>query len=142
MPSYRQAKVGELVQREPAFIAPEETLRAVAHAMWVEDVGALVIGDGQRTVGIISERDLIRQIGQGADPDAVTAAEAGTPHLIAAKPWDSLDEAAYQMLEDAIRHVPVVDGDDRVVGMISVRDLLRPLLSEGSPDTGGSPGPG
>ncbi len=131
MTSYRQGKVEDLVRREPVFVAPDQTLRAVAHAMWVENVGALVVGDGQKSLGIISERDLAIQIGGGADPDTVTAREAMTSNMIAAKVGDTLDEAAYQMLEVGIRHVPLVDDGGRVVGMVSIRDLLRPLLSDG-----------
>jgi CBS domain-containing protein len=131
MGSYFQGKVESLKNREPVFAEPDATLRSVAHTMWVENVGALVVGDARRPLGIISERDLVSQTGQGADLDTVTAEQAMTSHLIAARTGDTLDDAAYQMLDDAIRHLPLVDGDGRVVGMVSVRDLLRPLLSAG-----------
>jgi len=131
MPSYRQGKVESLNRREPVFARADETLRSVARTMWVENVGALVVGDAHRPLGIISERDLVSQIGQGEDPDVVTAEQVMTSYLVAARVGDTLDDAAYQMLEGAIRHVPLMDTDDRVIGMVSVRDLLRPLLSDG-----------
>jgi CBS domain-containing protein len=131
MPSYLQDKVESLERRDPVFTRPDETLRAVAHAMWVESVGALVVGDEQRPVGIISERDVVSQIAQGADQDAVTSEEAMTKHVVAARVGDTLDDAAYQMLDGAIRHLPVLDHEGHVVGMLSVRDLLRPALSGG-----------
>ncbi|MGA2836599.1 MAG: CBS domain-containing protein [Acidimicrobiales bacterium] len=132
MPSYRQRKVESVARREPVFARADETLRTVAHALWTENVSALVVGDALRPLGIISERDVVSQIGQGADLDAVTAGQVMSSYLIAAQVGDTLDDAAYQMLENAIRHLPVMDGEGRVVGMISVRDLLRPLLSDGS----------
>jgi len=132
MPSYREVKVGALAGREPVFARADETLRSVARTMWLENVGALVVGDAQRPLGIISERDLVSQIGRGEDLDAVTADQIMTSFLIAARAGDTADDAAYQMLESGIRHLPVTDGEGRVVGMISVRDLLRPLLLDGS----------
>jgi CBS domain-containing protein len=131
MPSYRENKVECIAHREPVFARADETLQVVAHRMWVENVGALVVGDAQRPLGIISERDVVSQIGQGEDLNVVTAERVMTPYLVAARVGDTLDDAAYQMLEGAIRHVPLMDGEGRVVGMISVRDLLRPLLSDG-----------
>lgn len=131
MPSYRKNKVESIAHREPVFAQADETLQMVAHRMWVENVGALVVGDAQRPLGIISERDVVSQIGQGEDLNVVTAEQVMTPYLVAARVGDTLDDAAYQMLEGVIRHVPLMDGEGRVVGMISVRDLLRPLLSDG-----------
>ncbi len=132
MPSYLQDKVESLKPREPVFVNLDDTLRTVGHTMWVENVGALVVGDERRPLGVISERDLVFQIAQGFDLDARTAGEAMTTHLVAAQTGDTLDYAAYQMLDGAIRHLPVMDSDGRVVGMVSVRDLLRPFLSSRS----------
>ncbi len=131
MPSYRQGKVENVVHRAPVFARADETLRSVAHRMWAENVGALVVGDERQPMGIISERDVVSRIGQGEDLDGLTAEDVMTDHLVAVRIGDTLDDAAYQMLESAVRHLPLMDSDDRVVGMVSVRDLLRPLLSDG-----------
>lgn len=135
MSSYLQGSIESLTRRDPVFARPDETLRSVAHTMWVENVGALVVGDERRPLGIISERDLVAHIGQGSDLDAVTAEQAMSSNLVAAHPRDTLDDAAYLMLDGAVRHLPLTDDEGRVVGMISVRDLLRPLLSDGRADT-------
>jgi CBS domain-containing protein len=135
MASYLQDKIGSLEHRQPVFARSDETLRAVAHTMWVENVGALVVGDEQRSLGIISERDVVALVAQGADLDAVTAEDAMVKHVVAARVGDTLADAAYQMLDGAIRHLPVLDDQGHVVGMVSVRDLLRPALSGG---TGGT----
>ena len=58
----------------------------------------------------------------------MTAEEAMTTYVISARPEDPLFDVAAQMLDDAIRHLPVVDENGGVVGMVSVRDLLCPLL--------------
>ncbi len=131
MPAYLTGKVEALDRRDAVFVEPMTTLREAAHAMWVENVGALVVADGSGPLGIVSERDLVAQIAQGVDFDAVTVVDAMTPHLIPARFGDTVGDAAYQMLEGAIRHLPLVDGGGHVVGMVSVRDLLRPLLVDG-----------
>ena len=131
MPSYRQTRVESIVRRAPVFARADETLRSVAHTMWVENVGALVVGDERNPVGIISERDIVSRIGQGEDPDSLAAGQVMSKSLIAARTGDTLDDAAYEMLEGDIRHLPLMDLEDQVVAMVSVRDLLRPLLSDG-----------
>jgi CBS domain-containing protein len=137
MPSYRRGKVENIAHREPVFVRADETLGEVARTMWSENVGALVVGDERQVLGIVSERDLVSRIGQGEDLDALTAKDVMTGHLAAVRVGDTLDDAAYLMLESGVRHLPLMDHHDRVIGMVSVRDLLRPLLSDG-PDIWGS----
>jgi CBS domain-containing protein len=70
----------------------------------------------------------VAKVGQGVDLDKMTAEEAMTRDVVSARVGDALYDAAYQMLDGVIRHLPVVDDNGRVIGMVSVRDLLRPLL--------------
>lgn len=129
MTTYLQDKVQTLARREAVFIAPQSTLREAARLMWVESIGALVVGDDpHHALGVISERDVMAQIGQGADLDTTTAQEAMTRYVVTAQVGDRLSDAASLMLDGAIRHLPVVDGEGAVIGMLSVRDLLRPLM--------------
>jgi CBS domain-containing protein len=128
MSHYLQDKVQSLARRQPVFVERDETLRNVARTMWIESVGALVVGDEHHPLGVISERDLVAKVGQGADLGTMTAEETMTRCVVSARVGDSLCDAAYQMLDGVIRHLPVVDDNGRVIGMVSVRDLLRPLL--------------
>jgi CBS domain-containing protein len=128
MTPHTRDAVATLARRAPVVIAADETLRAVAHTLWTESVGALVVGDARHPVGVISERDVVTALAQGADPDAVTAADVMTRHVISARLEDPLFDAASRMLDDAIRHLPVADENGTVVGMVSIRDLIRPLL--------------
>ena len=120
--------VGSLARRDPICVRPGETLRTVAHKLWAESVGVLIVGDTRDPLGVISERDIVTALAHGADPDATTVRDAMTTYLITARPEDPLFDVAGQMIDDEIRHVPVVDENASVVGMVSVRDLLRPLL--------------
>lgn len=128
MSHYLQAKVESLARQGAVFVGHDETLRNVARTMWMGSVGALVVGDEHHPLGVISERDLVAKVGQGVDLDTMTAEEAMTRDVVSARVGDPLYDAAYQMLDGVIRHLPVVDDNGRVIGVVSVRDLLRPLL--------------
>ncbi len=137
-----EEKVQSLSHRDPVFIHPDETLRAATRRMWSEDVGVLVVSNDHRPIGIISERDVVARVARGADPDVSTVGEAMVHAVISARTGDPLYEAAFRMLNEEVRHVPVLDDADRVVGMVSIRDLLRPLLLDalGRAGEAGRPG--
>ncbi|HET6951563.1 MAG TPA: CBS domain-containing protein [Acidimicrobiales bacterium] len=116
------------VTRPPVLVAPGDSLRRVARTLWEQSVGAAVVGTAEQPVGVISERDVVTQLAQGAD--AGTAEHAMTRRVISARPDDPLLDVAFLMLDDVIRHVPLVNEDGTVTGMVSMRDLLQPLLIE------------
>jgi CBS domain-containing protein len=100
-----------------------ERLADAARRMQEQRVGALAVLDGERIVGIITERDLVRALATSADPASErVAAYASTQMKTAALEEDS-SEVARRMLETGIRHLPV-DDHGRLVGMVSMRDLL------------------
>jgi CBS domain-containing protein len=114
--------------RPAVVLDPATDLRTAATALWSASAGVAVVGTATRPIGILSERDVVMALAQGADPDTVTTAEAMTPRVIAVRPDDRLLDVAYLMFDDVIRHVPVVDEYGELTGVVSVRDLLRPLL--------------
>jgi CBS domain-containing protein len=116
--------------RPAVVVAAGTTLRAAAAALWEADAGAAVVGTTDEPTGVLSERDILMALAEDADPDTVTAAEVMTPRVIVARTDDRLVDVAYLMFDDVIRHVPVVDEDGYVTGIVSVRDLLRPLLCD------------
>jgi CBS domain-containing protein len=109
-------------------IAPDATLRQIAQRLAAEGVGALVVTDGDRTVGIISERDVVRAVASGRDLDTITAAELGTRRLITCRPDTTVQAAAALMMEYYVRHLLVEDRNG-LVGMVSARDLLGAYAS-------------
>jgi CBS domain-containing protein len=125
-----RSRVDALDLRSPVVVSPGEPLRAAARTLWVEDVGAVVVAEGTRAVGILSERDIAGCVARGDDPETMTVGEAMSTRLIAVRPNDTLHDAAYEMLDGRVRHLPVVDDADRVVGMLSIRDLLRPMITD------------
>jgi signal-transduction protein with cAMP-binding, CBS, and nucleotidyltransferase domain len=118
-------KVRDAMTEHVLTITPGRTLRDAARFMTDHTVGAAVIMDPEQPgPGIITERDIVRSLGSGEDPDSATVGEHLTSRAtFADAEWD-LQEAAAAMDRGGFRHLVVVQGAD-VVGIISMRDLIR-----------------
>ena len=118
-------KVREAMTEHVLTITPGRTLRDAARFMTEHTVGAAVIMDPEQPgPGIITERDIVRSLGNGEDPDSATVGDHLTSRAtFADAEWD-LQEAADAMDRGGFRHLVVVE-DGVVVGIISMRDLIR-----------------
>lgn len=114
-------------------IGPQHTLRDAARLMSERKIGAAVVIDPDKDhIGILTERDILDAIGGGQDVDAETAGTHLTQDVVVAGPeWD-LDQAAAAMLRGGFRHLVVCEGSE-VVGMLSVRDVVRAWSSAHQP---------
>ncbi|HLH70969.1 MAG TPA: CBS domain-containing protein [Candidatus Dormibacteraeota bacterium] len=111
------------------FVRPEvirgevtEPLRVLAVRMRAHGIGALPLFEGERLMGILTERDVLAAVADGVAETAVAAAYM-TPDPVTAEPWEDSTVVAERMLERGIRHLPVVE-HGRLIGMVSARDLL------------------
>ena len=106
-------------------VGPAHTLRQAAKQMAGRKVGAAVVVDPDGNgPGILTERDVLEALAQDQDPDVEVAGDHLTPDAVTATPdWD-LVQAAQVMVDGGFRHLVVCEGDD-VVGVLSVRDLVR-----------------
>jgi len=130
-----QENVRALVARPVVDVAPYATLRAVAETMDEEAIGVVVVrtphppGRDTRALGLVSERDIVRAVAGGADPDRGRAEDVMTIDLACVRPDEPVLSAARRMLENEIRHLPVME-DDTVIGVISARDALQLVVDE------------
>jgi len=125
------AVVGDHMARDLVTVTPDELLGAAAKRMADRRVGAALILDGDRLIGILSERDVLKAVGAGgAEAAPVSAWMTSHPETIESD--DSLDHAAVLMIHGGFRHLPVVDAG-HVVGILSIRDLVRVALDDKSP---------
>ena len=109
----------------PAVTAlPNETMADVAVRMDKERVGAVVVVDGERALGILTERDVVRFAASGADPATTPAADWMTEHPDTVGPGSDASDVTASLAERGYRHLPVVD-DGRLVGVVSMRDLMK-----------------
>lgn len=111
-------------------LGPNDSLDKVVSLMMDNRIGSLVITDEGKVVGILSERDLLRVLHQKhAMWTPVTVSDAMTPDPIVCHPDNTLEEVMTIMVENNIRHLPVVY-DGRLEGMLSITDIVEELLKK------------
>lgn len=121
--------IGDDVVRAPA----DAPLDQVAKILVGGAMGAVVIGDGDRPDALVSERDLVAAMATGLDPATTPAIDVASTHLVWCDVDSTLDEVATEMMEHYIRHV-LVEDDGKLVGMVSVRDLMAALCAGAGDD--------
>jgi CBS domain-containing protein len=123
-------KLNDIFTRNVVTAAPEETLAAVALQMQEHNVGTVVIVENRRPVGIVTDRDLALALGaQGVSPQAQVQ-KAMTRHVLAIPEDTGIYTATQFMREREVRRLPIVDREDRLVGIVTLDDLLRFLGRE------------
>jgi CBS domain-containing protein len=95
------------------------------------DVGAALVTEGERLVGIVTERDVLRAVARGIDEGTVVA-DLMTPDPETMEPDESTQHAATIMIHGGFRHMPIVERDE-IVGILSIRDLMRVVLEDSAP---------
>lgn len=115
--------LAEIVTPHFLVVAPEDTLGEVAERMTRENVGAVIVKDHGRLIGILTERDMLHAMAARVHTSDARVRQWMTPDPITAEPDLPLDDAARVMLENGFRHLPVVDGS-RVLGVVSLRRVL------------------
>jgi len=117
----------ELCDPEAAAVSLQSSVADAIRSMLNHHVGAVVVVDGERRVaGIFSERDVLRKLAlSGRDPEATPVRELMTKEVEMATAETGPGEALATMVERHFRHLPIVAGDGRLLGMLSIRNLLE-----------------
>ena len=124
-------KVRSIMERKKLLTAsPAMTVAEAAKRMAKRNVGAVMVVEGERLVGIFTERDVVyRVVARGLDAAATRLAQVMTPDPLTVTAEDSFGVALMLMHENGFRHAPVVE-DGRPVGIVSARNALDPDLEE------------
>ncbi|HXV04806.1 MAG TPA: CBS domain-containing protein [Solirubrobacterales bacterium] len=113
-------------------VGPSHTLREAAVRMVEKGVGAALVGDDETPLPcILTERDILHSLGNGDDPDRELVRDHMSDSVITASPDWSLERAAWEMSKRGIRHLVVVE-EGELVGMLSIRDIVRVWTSDGA----------
>jgi CBS domain-containing protein len=125
-------QVRDGMSRVVLTVGPDHTLRQAAEHMARRNVGAAVVldPDGEGP-GIITERDVLRSVAEGQDPDGEKVGAHLTAESVSAGPEWSLEEAAAAMVRGGFRHLLVVAGGE-TVGIVSMRDIVRCWTDDGA----------
>lgn len=124
------ATIADVMSRDVLAVERDVTLLEAARRMHDRKVGAVVVLDAGRLVGILTERDVLRAV--ATDRVALTVAESMTHAPDTVEPGESSGHAAALMIHGGFRHLPVLEGES-VVGIVSIRDLMRLHLQDESP---------
>ena len=105
--------------------APTDTIREAARTMKEIDAGFLPVGENDRLVGMITDRDIaVRGVAEGHGPDTPVR-ELMTNDIVTARIDDDVDEVAVRMSEAQVRRLPVIDDQQKLCGIVSLGDLAR-----------------
>jgi CBS domain-containing protein len=109
-------------------VGPSSSIREAVKVMSDENVGSVLVFEGDRLVGIFTERDLVHHVARGGSLEDPVE-RAMTKDVITLREDESAWKAATIMVEKGIRHLPVLNSEGRVVGVVSIRDALRMLIA-------------
>ena len=123
-------KVSEVMTREVATVDADQSAQEAANFMLQGDAGSIPVTDGDRLIGMITDRDItVRGIAQGRGPDTPVR-ELMSEGLICAREDDDIEEVAMRMSEAQVRRLPVIDESENLVGIVSLGDLSRESQGE------------
>jgi CBS domain-containing protein len=120
--------VGSFATRPAVFVHQSDTLRTIAATLASELIGAVLVRGPSGLVGIVSERDVVQALAEGADPDVERALDVMTADMVTARSETTVGEVLDAMLASEIRHVPVL-GELERAHMASARDILVHLAA-------------
>ena len=119
-------RVSEAMTREVRVASPGQSIREVARIMAEIDAGAMPVGDNDRLVGMITDRDIaIRAVAQGKGPDTPVRDVMTTDQVLYCYEDEELDHVAKNMSEQQVRRLPVVNREKRLVGIVSLGNLAQ-----------------
>jgi CBS domain-containing protein len=117
--------VEEIMTRDPRTVDIGDSLVDAARGMRDGDIGSVIVTDGGRVAGIVTDRDIvIRAVAEGRDPRSTTVGDVCSSGPRTLEPGDSVEVAAQAMSENSIRRLPVIR-DGELVGVLSLGDLAK-----------------
>lgn len=117
--------------RPPVTVTPDVTVSQALKAMNDHNIGSVVVMDGDKLRGIFTERDYIRNVVlKGLDPINTRLGDLPMEKVCYVTPEYTLDQVMALMTEKRIRHVPVLDRDQKVIAIVSIGDLVKSIIDE------------
>lgn len=118
-------KVSEVMTRDVQTVRPDQPVQQAASFMLSADAGSIPVTDGDRLIGMITDRDIaVRGVAKGYGPDTPVR-ELMSEGVICARANDDVEDVASRMSEAQVRRLPVIDEDERLCGIVSLGDLSR-----------------
>jgi CBS domain-containing protein len=120
----------QALARPVVYVHPNDTLRQAATTMLEESVGAALVRGPHAAIGLVTERDIVKAISEGASGSRTTVYDImNDGELVTVGPNDDVLDAAHRMLDAEVRHIPIME-NGVASGMLSARDAMRALVAE------------
>lgn len=126
-------QIADVMRPDFIEVAPEDTLGEVAERMTAKNVGAVVVKDFGTLIGILTERDLLKAMAARVHSSEARVRQWMTVDPVTATANTDCEDASQVMLEHGFRHLPVLDGEGHVVGVVSLRRVVGATQPAGNP---------
>lgn len=117
-------KVREAMSAPVKTASPDDSLRDAAKEMDRYKIGSLVVSDGEQTVGILTQRDIIKAVAEGKKPEEPVK-DFMTKKMVVIDGNASIEEAGSVMLKHRVKRLPVLSGEEKLVGIVTATDILK-----------------
>src|SRR5690349_21075283 len=122
----RRDRVADVMSREVKLVGPDDNVRQVAQMMREADTGILPVAEGDRLIGMLTDRDVtVRLVAEGRDPGQTKVRDVMTADIRYVFEDEDLEHVAENMAEQQVRRLPVMNRQKRLVGVVSVGDIAR-----------------
>jgi CBS domain-containing protein len=119
-------KIIEIMTREPELIGPEVSIKDAAKRMKDEDIGALPVGENDRLIGMVTDRDIAtRGVAEGRAPETTPVRDVMSEKVAYCFEDDDIEDAARSMAEHQVRRLPILNRDKRLTGIVSLGDIAQ-----------------
>jgi CBS domain-containing protein len=120
------SSIRDTMTSNPRTVGTSTPVAEAARLMQSEDVGSLPIVEGDRLVGMVTDRDItLRVVAEGKDPQSTSVGEVASRDVVSVDPQQDLDEALRLMARHQVRRLPVVEEDGRLVGIVAQADVAQ-----------------
>ena len=119
-------KIMEIMTRDPELIDPDTSIRDAAKRMKDEDIGALPVGENDRLIGMVTDRDIaMRGVAEGRAPETTPVRDVMSEKILYRFEDDDIEDAAQCMAEHQVRRLPILNRDKRLTGIVSLADIAQ-----------------
>ena len=123
-------KISEVMTTDVQTVSADQTAREAANFMLRAEAGSIPVCEGDRVIGMITDRDIaVRGVAEGRGPDTLVR-DLMSDGIICARADDDIQDVARRMSDEQIRRLPVLDEDEKLVGIVSLGDLARETAGE------------
>ncbi|MCB1784346.1 MAG: CBS domain-containing protein [Alphaproteobacteria bacterium] len=120
------ARIQDVMSHECEWISPEASVADAARVMAEKDIGFLPVGENDRLIGMITDRDItVRAVGQGKSPDSTSVRDIMTPKTFYCYDDQDVEDVCNNLGDIQVRRLPVVNREKRLVGVVSLGDLAQ-----------------